>query len=701
MIGSWFDDPGRRPAAAPAPAAAPSGAAGPAADWRRVTRRRVATVLALLGVWVVVIQGRLVHVQVIEHGWYAERAQQLQEYRVVIPGTRGDIVDRRGELLAYSVDAVSLGADPSLIDDPALAVDQLCEALADCTARERRALLDRFARSDRRWVPVRQARQVSPDQEARLRALDLRWVALSDESRRYYPGRALAAHVLGFVGAENTGLGGVESRFDDLVVGEPGVANIRRDADQRRLFAEVLKPAETGATLELTIDRRLQYEAEVALREQVSETRAVGGTAIVLQPRTGEILALANYPTFNPNDYQASSEDDRRNRAVQDVYEPGSTFKIITAAAALEDRIYTPQSMFAVQGPGLSVAGRSRLITDDHPSAVPLSLEDVVVKSSNVGAALVGLRLGAERLTRYASRFGLGQRLAPDFAGESPGILHPPQDLRIADLATVAMGYTVSVTPLQMAVVAGAIANGGQVMEPHVIGAVVTDGVREPVEPKVLRQAISPETAATMSSFLAGVVDRGTARAAKMARYDAAGKTGTAKKAIAGGYSETDRVSSFVGFVPARRPEFVILVMIDTPRNGQVYGGAVAAPAFKRIAESALRLYGVTPTVDPDPPYVAVASAAPEVEPVSALRLAPAARPLGGQALLPDVRGMSARDAIEALHEFGVDVRIAGDGSVVAQTPPPGEPVAPGGWIALQLSREAAGAASRAGGGGR
>jgi cell division protein FtsI (penicillin-binding protein 3) len=669
--------------------------------WRRTIQRRALVVLVLLGAWGATIQGRLVQVQVLQHDAYAARARAQQERQIEVVAARGDIVDRRGELLAYSVDARALRADPGLMEDPDLAVAQLCEALRDCSTSERRDWREQFTR-ETRYVKLRPSRRVSPAQAARLADLDLRWVILSTESRRYYPRRQLASHILGYVGDDNRGLGGVESRFDGLVRGEPGLVNVRRDARRNRLLTEVWKSATTGASLELTIDQRLQYIAERELLAGIAETRALAGTAIVLAPDTGEILALANYPTFNPNDYQTSSVDHRRNRAVQDVYEPGSTFKIVTASAALQEGLYTPDTLVDVVGGRLAVPGRRKPILDDHPSGVPLRFEDVIVKSSNVGAARIGLTMGAERLTLFARRFGFGQRLAPNFAGESGGVLYEPSRLNDAALATVSMGYQVSVTPLQMAAAMGAIANGGRLMAPYVVRAVIRDGVREPVEPTVIRQAIDPETAATLRAFLENVVSRGTARAAQLARHRAAGKTGTSKKAIPGGYSETDRNSSFVGFVPSRRPEFTILVVIDTPRNGQVYGGAVAAPVFKRIAEAALHLYGVTPTINPDPPVVVTEPSADRAMPVLTTyrRNAPAGP--GGRSVMPDVRGLSARDALDVLYQAGLEVRIAGSGNVESQTPAAGALIEPGHWGALQLRRGATrppdGAAS---GGGR
>jgi cell division protein FtsI (penicillin-binding protein 3) len=507
--------------------------------------------------------------------------------------------------------------------------------------------------------------------------------------------------VLGFVGAENRGLHGLEARLDDVVGGQPGVMNIRRDARFNRLLTEVRQPAVAGASVELTIDETLQYIVERELLAGIIEANAVGGAVVMLEPETGAILAMTSYPTFNPNDYASAADEIWRNRATQDVYEPGSTFKIVTASAAIEDGLYAPDDIIDIQYGRLFVPGRGRLVTDDHASATLLTFEDVIVKSSNVGAVLIGQKAGKERITRYAQRFGFGQRLAPDFAGESAGRVYAAGDLTENGLASMSMGYQVSVTALQMASAMNTIANGGRLMEPQLVRAITRDGVREEVAPKALRQAIRPETAATLTGFLENVVSRGTARAAQPEGFQAAGKTGTTKKAVPGGYSETDRVSSFVGFAPSRQPAFTILVMIDTPRNGQVYGGAVAAPVFKRIAEAALRRAGTTPTRNAEPPVVITAAAdraRAEVWPVSIERTT---LDLGSEPTMPDLRGLSARDAAAILRELGLEFRIAGAGTVASQVPAPGEVIRPGDWGALQLRRGAARPGADTGGGRR
>jgi cell division protein FtsI/penicillin-binding protein 2 len=367
---------------------------------------------------------------------------------------------------------------------------------------------------------------------------------------------------------------------------------------------------------------------------------------------------------------------------VQDDYDPGSTFKIVTAAAAIEERIVTPHQLIETS-PGHITIGSRKPIRDTHNYGT-MTFEDVIVKSSNVGAIKVGLQTGAEKLSRYVNRFGFGQVLAPDFVGQSRGIWNPAR-LDDSSLASISMGYQVSVTPLQMAAAVSSVANGGRLLEPRVIRAIVRDGQREAVQPKVLRQTISPATAETVRAMLEQVVERGTATVAKLPGYDIAGKTGTASKIVDRAYSKTDYNASFVGFAPSRHPAFTILVVIDTPRAGTYYGGSVAAPVFKRIAEGALQLAGIPPSNGPTP-TIMHGDLGP-VRRARATTVLPSLVPVGGPALMPDLRGLSAREAVRVMVDAGLSPRMSGTGFVARQTPAAGVPVEPGGWAAVELQR--------------
>jgi len=369
---------------------------------------------------------------------------------------------------------------------------------------------------------------------------------------------------------------------------------------------------------------------------------------------------------------------------VQDVYEPGSTFKIVTASAAIEEGVVRPDDLIDTN-PGHIVIESRKPITDEHHYGV-MTFEDVIVKSSNVGAVKTGLRVGGERLARYVNRFGFGQTLAPQLAGESPGIWSSAS-MNDSRLASLSMGYEISVTPLQMAAAVSAIANGGRLLEPHVVRAVARDGRRTEIAPKVLHQAIQPSTAATLTTIMEGVVERGTAKAARLPGYTIAGKTGTSNKAIPGGYSTTDYNASIVGFLPSRNPRFTILVVIDTPRAGAYYGGAVSAPIFRRIAEAAVQLAGIGPSQEVLPPLLERPAA---MDPPIHRRVSTAEPTMvlaGGPGVMPDLTGLPAREAIRAMTRLGMTVRVTGDGFVSRQSPVAGAPVPPSGRGLVELRR--------------
>ncbi len=646
----------------------------PASDmWRTAISKRLYVCAIVVALWSVAIFGRLVYLQVLQHEDLAKRAERQQQRTVEAPPKRADIVDRNGQLLAYSVEADTIYAVPSEIGDPLPASASLCRALGDCTARDRDALADRI-RKGKAFVYVR--RQVSLEQARRVAELQLGGVGFLKEHRRFYPNKSLAAHVLGHVGIDNVGLGGIEAAYDSTIKGRPGTVLIHVDA-KRRAFSRTERKPTTGATLELTIDEQVQHIVERELRQGVQWSGAAGASAIVMDPFTGELLALASYPTFNPNAFRQSTDAGRRNRAIQDLYEPGSTFKIITASAALEEQVVRPHDLIDVSSGSIKFGART--IRDDHRYGV-LTFEDVVAYSSNVGAIKTGLRLGPERFTRYVRAFGFGGQLSPDFRGENPGIVWDAAALTDSALASTLIGYQVGVTPLQMATAVSAVANGGEVLQPRVVRAVTRDGVRTEVEKKVIRRAISQRTAAQMLPMLEAVVAKGTAKVAQMDGFTVAGKTGTAKKLVNGSYrGHSDYNASFVGFVPSRAPRFTIVVVVDSPHRVSPYGGVVAAPIFKRISEAVLRYEGVPRTINPVPPIVVVRGEE-EPEPVPAAHQTQALQsggitPAISLGVVPDVAGLSAREALRTLAEVGLTPRVHGAGFVVAQDPMAGTPL--------------------------
>jgi len=669
--------------------------ASAAVEWRDVLRSRLLVCAALFAVWTVSIEARLVYLQVVEHADMMVRANRQQLKPLKLPAKRGEIVDRAGHVLAYSVDADTIGANPSAIEHPNEVAARICAALDRCGAAQRQFMAERLS-NDQQFAFL--ARQVSPDEARRVKALGVEGLLFIKESRRYYPKKDLAAHLLGYVGVDNVGLAGLESTFDTRIRGREGKMLVQIDARRHAMATRDERPPTAGEGLELTIDEYLQYIAERELRIGVAENGAAGGTAIILQPYTGEILALANWPTFNPNAFNSSDPVARRNRAVQDYYEPGSTFKVVTASAAIEEGLIRPSDPIDCS-PGYITFG-SRMIRDTHQYGV-LPFIDVIAKSSNVGAIKVGQRIGATRLTQYVSRFGFGQTLASDFRGENGGSVWPADRLDASALASVSMGYQVGVTPLQMAAAVGAVANGGELVEPHVVRAFINNGHREEVARNVVRRAIAPETAATVTEIMEAVVERGTAKAsAQMDGFTVAGKTGTASKLEGSHYSKSDYNASFVGFVPSRKPAVVIVVVIDSPHAHGYYGAVVSAPVFKRIAETTLRHLGIGPTLNPPAPVI-VARHDTRAEEVGPQPIAAPIQPdrvpdvVPGQ--MPDLTGLSGRDAIRTLMQVGLTPRLDGDGFVIDQSPRAGAVLTRGDTCVLKLGRRQPAAAGGTG----
>jgi cell division protein FtsI (penicillin-binding protein 3) len=661
------------------------------AEWRKGMKTRLLVAFGLILVWAAGLEARFIFLQVVSHDEFVARARQQQQDVFETDPARGDILDRNGEVLAYSVESHRVIAYPSRAKEPEKDAAAICAALGDCTAPEQVKLAANL-KGRRQYLVVRNPRFVSPTASLRLQALiDKRKadrlpaiISLNPESLRYYPKLELASHVLGFVGNEGHGAEGVEAKYDKVIAGEKGRVLVQMDGrGDREVSTRVERAPTAGASLELTIDLRLQHIAERELAAAVRSVGADGGSVVMMDPFTGEILAQASYPTFNPNLYWEEADEKRRNRVVSDTYEPGSTFKIVTASAALNEGFYKTTDLIDT-GPGIiRIPGRSKPIDEAkrHNYGV-LSFEDVLIKSSNIGAIKIGQRIGADRLMQYVRRFGFGQALAPDLSGQSRGQVQSGQ-ISDSALASISMGYEIGVTPLQVAAAASVVANGGSLVEPHFLRAITRDGRRETIQPKVLRRVISPETAVTMTALMEGVAERGTAKGAALTRYQVAGKTGTAAKVVNGRYSTSDYNVSFVGFVPSRRPALTILVVIDTPRKAQAYGGTVAAPIFKRIADAALQQLGVPPSINPAAPIVKTAAHDLPVRPGI-----PTIIQVGGQPLMPDMRGLSLREALRVANSIGLTMTFDGDGIVTTQSPSPGEIVEPGSTGVLRLRRQ-------------
>jgi cell division protein FtsI (penicillin-binding protein 3) len=661
--------------------------------WRQTVGTRLLVVAAIFGLWAAAIEARLVVLQVAHHDFYVSEARSQQELIIEIPGRRGEIVDRHGAILAYSADAESVAVWPAELNSVSFTLDAVCRALGGCSAQEMTDLRPRLEKKRgmvwfRRAVPSEAARAVA--------ALGIKGVRLIREPHRYYPKRELAASVLGYVGVDEQGLAGIEERYDkDFLRGRPGKVLVQQD-NKKRPFSQVGDAPVPGKTLELTIDSGLQYIAERELRAGVLQERAPGGVVLILDPTTGEILAMASEPTFNPNDYRLYDKNTFRNRAVADTYEPGSTFKMITATAGLEEKVVTPETMIETGNGVLKMDGRAKPVRDTHAHGT-IPFREVIALSSNIGAIQVGWKLGAERLSKCVNLYGFGTRLSPDFKDESKGIVWPTSKwTHDGALASVAMGYQIGVTPLQMAAAASAIANGGELVKPRVLRAVIEGNRRSVVPRTVIRRVASPETFATLLPILEEVVESGTAKSTQIEGYTSAGKTGTSAKLVKVGnksvYSNSEYNASFVGFVPSRKPALTILVWIDSPGAGRTYGGVVAGPIFQRIATQALTLLGIPRNVNPPAPLLVRRDGLNEVRvagPVTPLTiLAPPAAPKGdGGIVLPELRGSGGREALRVLARLGLSAQVSGDGVVLEQEPPAGTEVEPGAACRIRLGR--------------
>jgi cell division protein FtsI (penicillin-binding protein 3) len=656
-------------------------AAGRASPSRWVRFR----VVFLAGVFWALLGGvlsRAIVLQVYDQERLRELAQDQYLRQIEIPARRGDIFDRHGLPLAQSVEVDSVWVDPSLLPNAPANARTLARALRV----DPEELKSRLARAKRfAWIK----RQAKPEEVSAVKSLSLPGIGVTKEPRRFYPYRELAAQVIGIAGMDGTGLEGLEAAFDQELSGQNLQLLGLRDAKGRQLLTQgaLYPPNRQGASLTLTLDRQIQYFSEKALAKAVEDAKAVSGMVVVLDPRTGEILSLANFPGFNPNTPYESSKELFRNRAALDVFEPGSTFKSFSLAGALDHGAIKSEDVFYCEE-GQWDVGR-HTIHDTHPHEW-LSPARILQVSSNIGAAKIAQVLGRERLVRSYERFGFGERVQLGLPGEPRGsVPFPKADV---SLATAAFGQGVSATAVQLAAAYGALANRGILMRPWLVSKVADpDGaVLVQKGPTQVRRAVSAKTAAQIISMLEGVVEKeGTAPRARMPEHRVAGKTGTAQKVdpVAGGYSDK-RIASFAGIVPAENPRVVILVVIDEPKT-DVYGGLVAAPAFKEIATSVMAYLGVPPS-SPRARSAPVAAAFDSEEQEARLRPPTTAFDVTegahrGTVRVPELQGTLGRDAVERLLAVALQPRLSGSGRVVSQTPPAGSVVEKGSRVSIEL----------------
>jgi len=621
--------------------------------------------------------GRLAYLQVVKHEDYVRLAESQHAKAIPLKAKRGPILDRNGRALAVSSSAETLVAVPGRVDDAARLASRLAPVLDEPVAE-----IARRIESSKRLVYVK--RRLPPAVAQAVRDLHEPALGFVEENLRLYPNRELAAHVIGFEGGEGTGLAGVEQAWETRLAGREGKALVERDALGREVSwaPRILKPARPGQGVVLTIDATLQYIAEKEVDAAWRRTRSKAAMAVVMDPRTGEILAMAIRPTFNPNSFSSATDEERRNRAITDPFEPGSTFKVILAAAALDEGVVRPTDRIYAEQGAITVASAT---IHDWKKYGWLTFAEVLQNSSNVGAIKVGLQLGKERYYKHITGFGFGVPTGVGLTGESRGQLRPPQRWSGLSLATMSIGQEISVTALQMVAAFAAVANNGRLMQPQIIRAALDAQGREiqGFEPRVIRQVIAPDTARTLTAIMTRVVADGTGRHAAISGFEVAGKTGTAQKLdpATRRYSRAPGVLSFVGFVPADDPRLAMLVMLDEPKN-EKWGSEAAAPIFAAIGREALRHLQVPPRDAAPIQLVRGAAGAGADAALTALgaggALSALVRPAvftpapEGARLMPSVVGLSLRPAMEVLAPLGMFVEVAGRGVVVSQSPPPG-----------------------------
>ncbi len=650
------------------------------------TRARIRFVGFLFIVAFVLVVARAFQLQVLGQETWQRRAERQHQKVIPLTAQRGTIYDRNGEELAVSIEVDSIFVEPQRITDPEATARALSAALGLPYANLKTKLT-----SDRSFTWIK--RQVSPRESDQVRSLKLPGVNFIKEHQRFYPNSEIGAQVLGFTGIDPVGLEGVELKYNAQLLGQGGYLVMERDALNRGIGSgdRAVEGASRGNDVYLTLDKNIQFMAEKELAEGVEKARAKAGTVVVLDARTGEVLAMASKPDFNPNAAGSFKPSQWRNRALCDTYEPGSTLKTFVMAAALNEGIVKPNDRIFCENGKFRIGGRT---IHDHKPHGSLTASEVMKVSSNIGTAKLGKSLERERLYRYLTEFGFGTPTGIDLPGEVGGLLRKPNQWFEIDLATISFGQGISVTPLQLAQATVALANGGYLMQAPLVSKVVDrqGGVLEKNEPKVVRQVISPLTAEQVRDMMGLVSEEGgTGTLGNVQGFKVGGKTGTAQKVdpVTGGYSADKRVSSFVGFVPAKDPRLVILTVVDEP-EGVTYGGLVAAPIFSRIADQALRYLKVAPThpvaASPLPevanlPPEPAAAAAPQVEDE-------AAAGESGEiiATMPDCIGMSYRQVIEAMGRTGLNIKLNGRGRVIEQYPAPGQAISFGNEVWVRLA---------------
>lgn len=649
--------------------------------WARV---RIIMIGTFFGLLFLTVTCRAFYLQILKHEEMVKRAEKQHQRIVPLTPARGAIMDCNGTPLAVSVEMDSCYAEPRHIQD----IEGTAAVLSPLIGSPRHEIIKKISNAKNFvWLE----RRMSPEAAGRIRNMKLRGIGFVKENKRFYPNVEVAAHVLGFTGQDPNGLEGIELRYDTTILGNTGYMVTERDNLGRDIGVKstVIKNSSPGKNIILTLDKNIQYIAEKELAKAVTENGAKGGMALVMESDTGKVLAMANFPAFNPNAYSRHTLAQMRNRAVADSFEPGSTFKIFVVAAALEENIVKPNDMFNCENGSYKIA--DRIIHDDHPHP-RLSVSDVLKYSSNIGAAKIGFKLGEERLARYLRGFGFGERTGIDLPGESPGNLK--KRWYGIDLATISFGQGVSTSAVQLAAAVSSIANGGNLMKPYLVERILDDSGQEVQKfaPQLVRRVVSPETASKVVRMMETVTtDGGTGTKAAVEGFRVAGKTGTAQKvdAVTRTYG-SKRTASFVGFIPADKPKLTIVVIVDEPQ-GSKYGGVVAAPAFRSIAVNSLAYLRITPPGETRTTVQAAAAkpVAPPQQEAASEGGSIDALPDGTGEIMPNFQGMSMRRVLQVMEKKNINIKLMGSGRAMEQNPPPGHTIRGTGEVWIKFAPSA------------
>ena len=665
------------------------------------TERALITGLILLG-WALIIVLRLFDLQVFAHDQFVKLAESQQDKLQPVEARRGSILDRNGNYLALSSASQFLVVNPRRIPNKEIAAALLARIL-QLDARKLQGDLEAAAESKHHHGYFVVDPHVTDDQVQQLRDLKLDWVEIRDGSLRSYPNGELAAHVIGNVGGEGRGAAGIELKFDKELAGTDGLRRVEVDVKQRPFESELVKSPVIGKDIGLTIDSEMQHVGEEALKNAVIQNHADHGSLVAMDPNTGEVLALANYPTYDPNERLHAGEGPhgREDLAVVAPFEPGSVFKVVTVSAALETTSLTPDTIINCGNGVITLFGR--VIHDSHPySALPV--EDVLAKSSNIGAIRIGMQVGSKNLYEYIRRFGFGHRTGIELPAEAPGMLRPLRRWQPTSIGSVPMGHEISVTSVQLAQLGGIIANGGFLVHPHLIA-----WKQAPGEPKQVMkytsqppQVLKPETVMTMRLMMHRVVmPGGTARRLHVAGYTIAGKTGTAQIFDFAHHVYTHKYNaSFLGFAPTVNPRVVIVVTVSGTTGEAGFGGAAAGPVFQTLMETALRRFSIPRDVPEEIEELAAKEKKPskdkdkviDTDDVSIAELNPPTeeemkQAQGDEPKAPDFVGKTVKDVMQEATLAGIDVDLLGDGLARAQNPAPGSPIAAGEHIRVRFTR--------------